>query len=102
MPTEEQIRRWEVLEFRARKGDEYNYLRDRLPLDKDHEEWLQQRKETERVKEQYVQGPKFDGPVYGIANTDGGDSDRNPRPEKAFSSQSALVGPFSSQVLSSI
>lgn len=43
MPTEEQIRRWEVLEWLAKRGDEHNYLVNRTPLDRDHEEWLQTR-----------------------------------------------------------
>jgi hypothetical protein len=43
MPTEEQIHRWEVLEWLAKRGDEHNYLVNRTPLDRDHEEWLQTR-----------------------------------------------------------
>jgi hypothetical protein len=43
MPTQEQIHRWEVLEWLAKRGDEHNYLVNRTPLDRDHEEWLQTR-----------------------------------------------------------
>jgi hypothetical protein len=43
MPTEEQIHRWEVLEWLAKRGDEHNYLVNRTPLDRDHEQWLQTR-----------------------------------------------------------
>jgi hypothetical protein len=43
MPTEEQIRRWEVLEFLAKRDDEHNYLVNRIPLDAEHQEWLQSR-----------------------------------------------------------
>lgn len=43
MPTEEQIRRWEVLEFVAKRDDEHNYLVNRIPLDAEHQEWLQSR-----------------------------------------------------------
>src|ERR1035438_3177750 len=43
MPTEEQIRRWEVLEFVAKRDDEHNYLVNRIPLDTEHQAWLQSR-----------------------------------------------------------
>jgi hypothetical protein len=43
MPTEEQIRRWEVLEFMAETRGDYNYLISHFPLNKEHEEWLQNR-----------------------------------------------------------
>lgn len=43
MPTEEQIRRWEALQFVAKRDDEHNYLVNRIPLDAEHQEWLQSR-----------------------------------------------------------
>jgi len=43
MPTEEQIRKWKDLEFRIKRGQEYEYLKNGLPLDREHEDWLQMR-----------------------------------------------------------
>jgi hypothetical protein len=51
MPTEEQVRSWEVLELVANRDDEHNYLVNPIPLDQAHQEWLQSRvRDTTRSK----------------------------------------------------
>lgn len=55
MPAKEQIRKWEIVEFVAKKYEEYKsiyiYILNRIPLDKEHEEWLQSNiEDTARVR----------------------------------------------------
>ncbi len=43
MPAEAQIGRWEMLKVLAKRDDEHNFLVNRIPLDAEHQEWLQSR-----------------------------------------------------------
>jgi hypothetical protein len=73
MPTEEQIRRWELLELLVQMGDYYNYLTSRLLLDQDHENWLQARQtDTASTQYQATGEPDSSGPIYQAVETGSG------------------------------
>jgi hypothetical protein len=100
MPTKTQIRRWKALELLAHIGDDYNYLISRLPLDKDHAEWLQTRQNGAAASTEYqtTEPAVSNNPIIEATENDPGSFKRNYEPQQSSTPGLAMCKLLSEQV----